>query len=799
MSKKISIFISFFIATFFSLLLILPSLNPSYKKLPFINFFENIEKLMYDAKTLFRGPVIASDKIVIAAIDEESITKIGRWPWSRSYLADLTEKLIGHGAKIVVYDIVFSEKEKNHLDEFGEDLKTFAQKNLPNEQIKMKEFIDSKIIEKDSDYKFSQVIAKHKEKLIFSYMLLGNNMITEDLNKNDKYSGVDLSSALLLRQKKELDNKTPIYKTYNYVLQNIPQYTKSSLHEGFLNAESDTDSIYRKSNLIYQFKDKIYPSIALKIYSLYKQSEIVSVTTTKLDNFRVIDKISLISENYSKNIATDLVGSFHTNYRGPTYSYPHFGVSDILESTQKITGKLFNVSSGNVDDLSLDKSQAFKDKIVIIGATASLLSDIRPIPFNKRNYPGVEIHATAVDNLITGDYLHKSEDQALIQSLVMFLLALIIMFAVLKLKYMHSFVLLLGIFFTVAFVDYNYFFLSQRVVVDIMILYLQIFSVYASLVLYRYFVGEKDNRFLINTFKNYLSPELIDSMYESKKLPSLGGETKVITAFFSDVQGFSSFSEKLSAQDLVSWMNEYLTAMTDILVAEMGTLDKYEGDAIVAFFGAPIEYNDHAIRACRVALKMQIKIVEMREVWRKSSKKWPEAILNTRTRVGLNTGNILTGNIGSKQRMNYTMMGHAVNLAARLESSAKQYGIFIQISSLTRDEIKDHFLVRKIDKLRVVGITEPIQTYEVLDFIESKNKNLELLCKFFEKGLYYYNLKQWDEAEDNFNQSIDYEKYRLNFDPDQTNPSKLYLTRCKLFKKNPPAKDWDGVYVLESK
>jgi adenylate cyclase len=273
-----------------------------------------------------------------------------------------------------------------------------------------------------------------------------------------------------------------------------------------------------------------------------------------------------------------------------------------------------------------------------------------------------------------------------------------------------------------------------------------------------------------------------------------------MTAFFSDVQGFSTFAEHLTPAELVSWLNEYLTAMTTILIDEMGTLDKYEGDAIVAFFGAPVEYQDHAERACRVAIRMQIRLQEMREnLESHKGDQIKKFIRQTRARVGLNTGNMLTGNVGSKQRMNYTMMGHAVNLASRLESSAKQYGIFVQITEATKKEVEEKFLVRRIDLILVVGVSDAIQTYELLDFADSKNKNLELLCTNFEKGIDLYIEKRWDEALEFFEKSLEYEKYRLSFDPDQTNPSKIYINRCQNFKKNPPSKEWNGVYVLESK
>ena len=800
MSKKISFIISLSFAFFFIALLLLPTLNPSYKKMPFFNFLDNIENIVYDAKTLTRGAIPSSNKIVIAGIDEESITKVGRWPWSRRHLINLTKNLVSFDSKMVAFDIVFSEEEENQLENVSDEVKDILSTyKLGENKKELYQLLDSKVKENDFDLNFSNLISKEKDKLVFGYMFIGGSSVSNDLEKTNKYSGDDLKSQLLLREKQKNKSADSLYKEYNYVIKSIPEYSKNLLHEGFLNGEADADSIYRKSHLVYKFRDKVFPSISLKLFSMYEKSEAVSVKTKSLDDFVVYDKLVLVKEKETKEIDTDLKGAFYVNFRGPKYSFPHFSVADILDDSDMIVGKFYDIETNLVKEVKLSKKEAFKDKIILIGATASLLSDIRPIPFNKRNYPGVEIHATVLDNLIKGDYLHKTESQYIIQMIFMLLVAIFLVFLVLKLTYSKGFIAFFLLFSLILLVDYFYFFLTKGVIIDISIIYLEIIFIYGSLLLYRYFVEEKDNRFLINTFKSYLSPELIDSMYKTKELPSLGGETRVMTAFFSDVQGFSSFSEKMTPAELVSWLNQYLTEMTTILVDEMGTLDKYEGDAMVAFFGAPVKYEDHAIRACRVALKMQIKLQEMRENIDTDGGKINEFIKQTRARIGLNTGTMLTGNVGSKQRMNYTMMGHSVNLAARLESSAKQYGIFIQVAEATKKAAESQFLARRIDKIVVIGISKPVQTYEILDFLEKKNDNLRKLAETFEKGIDEYNKKNWEKAKEYFSEALKFESYRLSFDEEQTNPSLIYIERCTAFIKNPPEEDWDGVYVLDSK
>jgi len=802
MSKKVSFLISFLVFSFFGSILLLPTLNPIYKKNALFNFFSDFENIFYDIKTIFKGPVQANDDIVIVGIDEESIAKIGRWPWSRDKFVDLSNQLLSYEPKMVAYDIVFSEEERNEFKNVSDEIKKiFSTQKTPLTEV-INEKLEESVKKNDSDSKFAEVIKKSSDKLIFGYMFIQDSLLTHELRKSEKYEGSTLKSNLLLRKKEEETSLLPIFTSYTNVINSIPQYSSVLKHEGFLNGESDSDSIYRRAHLVYKFKDKVFPSISLKMFSLYKNIDITSIKTKSLENLIVFDELTLIRSNPKETIPinVDLQGSFYVNYRGPKYSFRHYSIADIFSEGAIITGKKFNRETGAVESFSLKKEDAFKNKAILIGSTASLLSDIRPTPFNKRNYPGVEIHATVLDNLITGDYLQKNESQYIIQFFLMFLLAILLCFLVVSFSYSYSFFVFIIMFLLIAVTDFYYFFLAKGIVTNISLIFIQALTTYGFLLLYRYFIEEKDNRFLINTFKSYISPELIDSMYKAKELPSLGGETRFMTAFFSDVQGFSTFSEQLTPAELVNWLNEYLTAMTDILIDEMGTLDKYEGDAIVAFFGAPVEYQDHAERACRVAIRMQMRLQEMRkDLTSHKGDLIKKFIRQTRARVGLNTGNMLTGNVGSKQRMNYTMMGHAVNLASRLESSAKQYGIFVQITETTKKEVEGKFLVRRIDLILVMGVSDPIQTYELLDFADSKNENLESLCSNFEKGIDFYNSKKWDEALDCFEKSLDYEKHRLSFDPEQTNPSKIYIDRCKKFKKNPPSKEWNGVYVLESK
>jgi adenylate cyclase len=285
-------------------------------------------------------------------------------------------------------------------------------------------------------------------------------------------------------------------------------------------------------------------------------------------------------------------------------------------------------------------------------------------------------------------------------------------------------------------------------------------------------------------------------MYESGEEPSLGGSEGYHTAFFTDIQSFSAFSEKLSATDLVGLLNEYLTDMTDVLLENKGTLDKYIGDAIVAFYGAPIPIDQHELWACKTAIKMQDNLAVLREKWQEEGDRWPEIVHHMQNRIGINTGQMVTGNMGSASRMNYTMMGDTVNLAARLEASAKQYGVYIQIADTTYQPNKEILVVRDLDFVRVMGKEEPVQVWEL---IAEKGKESEIYNKIlpaYHEALKLYKNQDFKQAIDAFKESDTLEDM---FPGRKTNPSRVYIPRCEHFLQNPPGDDWDGVWTLTSK
>jgi len=285
-------------------------------------------------------------------------------------------------------------------------------------------------------------------------------------------------------------------------------------------------------------------------------------------------------------------------------------------------------------------------------------------------------------------------------------------------------------------------------------------------------------------------------MFDEKQEPKLGGDPGYHTMMFSDIASFSTFSEKLEAESLLKLLNEYLTAMTNILINNKGTLDKYIGDAIVAFYGAPIEIDDHEFLACKTALGMDQKLEELRQKWKSEGDVWPEIVHDMQHRIGINAGKIVVGNMGSEMKLNYTMTGDQVNLTARLESSAKQLGITIQVGENIYNKVKDRFIFRDLGKVIVVGRNQSLNVYELISDLNEIDDNTKTLLDLFHKGLDYYHNQEWDKAIETF---VESDKYEEVYPGRKTNPSQVFINRSKELKNTPPAKDWDGTYALGSK
>ena len=434
----------------------------------------------------------------------------------------------------------------------------------------------------------------------------------------------------------------------------------------------------------------------------------------------------------------------------------------------------------------------FVGKKLYYGLTATGTSDLNPMPFDPR-YPMVGLHANALNTILDDKIIYEIPKTHV--ALIIILIGLMLSFGVPYLSAAMG-----GITSAIIVGGYTYLsfwlFSNHHVWLD-MVGPLSTLSLgYLGITVFNYIQEEKNKNFLKESFGTYVSPELIDQMYESGEEPSLGGEEGYHTAFFTDIQSFSAFSEKLTASELVALLNQYLTDMTDVLLENNGTLDKYIGDAIVAFYGAPIDVDDHEYWACRTAIEMQDKLAILRKGWLDEGDRWPEIVHNMQNRIGISSGQMVTGNMGSEARMNYTMMGDNVNTAARLESSAKQYGIYIQIADSTYQPIKDRMVVRDLDNVKVLGKEEPVKVWELISEVGKEPEQYKKILPAYHEALELYKNQDWVKAIEAFKASDELEEM---FGGRKTNPSRIYIPRCEHYLENSPGDDWDGVWTLTKK
>ncbi|MDT8448319.1 MAG: adenylate/guanylate cyclase domain-containing protein [bacterium] len=727
------------------------------------SFMSLVDKKVVDLVQANRGGKQMTPQIAIAAIDTKSVDKYGRWPWPRNVMADLLEVLGSHyDVKVVGYDAVFSEPDPNDqttkqvIRRYSEELR--ALDPTSKQHLKEIEAIEATLNQELAfDAAFAEKLTRWADRVVNGYFFFANEDRVLHLDKTERARAtaiIEPSAIKVIRGINHLEY-TPLYEVA-VVESNIEALSPPGIQAGFFNVFPDAeDGTVRRVHLVLKHEGRLYPSLDLQILSRYLGDAQISMLIGEagVQAFKVGDR--------RINTASD--GSVMINYRGPAFSFPHYSVWDLIHKTVP--------------------KAALQGKIVLLGATEVGVFDLRTTPVGV-DFPGVEVHANLLDNLLQGDYFNRSEFTNFLTLIVILATGLFVGLVLPRLGALPG--ALFVICLSGGFFYGNYWYLENK---QTWISFVYVLSVillnWLVIMLWSYFSEEKDKRFIKGAFGQYLAPQVIDQLVHNPNLLKLGGERREITAFFSDVQGFSTISETLEPEELVGALNEYLTAMTDIIMNHGGTVDKFEGDAIIAFFGAPVPQEDHAKRACDCSLKMQEKLGEMRAHWKSIGK--PELYM----RIGLNTSVAVVGNMGSAQRMDYTMMGDGVNLAARLEGVNKQYGTFTLISENTQAAIGEAFELRELDLIRVVGKQEPIRIFELVGHPEQLSEEAKQLNRYFAKALILYRRQEWKEAA----------KYFLHYakqNPEDRS-AQVFVERCKFFLKNPPPKDWDGVYQMTSK
>lgn len=553
------------------------------------------------------------------------------------------------------------------------------------------------------------------------------------------------------------------------------RYRLDMPHEKFLDAALATgladfpinpmDQRVRELQAYYKLDGNIVPAFSTALFLIDQGAEIMPSKHVNMNTFSI----------KWPQMKLDAHQRIFINYQGPPSSA---GMGEniiiVLPASAVLTG--------------LVPKECFQDRIVLIGAGYADNTDAYRTPFYSSRFdyammPGVEVHANALATILSGKTFTSLTRTSC--------LAIILFFSLLLLMIeKRSNTMISGI--VLAMICSGYLILSFIVFektdlsLPVVPFFLGLILTFVLMAVYRSLTEGRQKRWIKNAFQMYLSPEFVNILLKKPDLLFLGGVEREMTILFSDLQGFTTLSEGMSPTELVALLNEYLDGMTTILLGHGGTLDKYEGDAIMAFWGAPLEQSDHARRAVTAALEMWGFSENLSQQFQQQGKP------TIKTRIGINSGKAVVGNIGSERRFNYTIIGDEVNLASRLEGANKQYGTYLMISHSTYMMVKDSFLVRELDNLRVKGKERPVKVYEVLGFLdELYESEMKEMLQIYDQGLSAYSQRKWKDALSLFEQVIAMKP--------GDGPAMTYIDRCRYFLENPPGDEWDGVFRLETK
>ena len=734
-----------------------------------VPFLHLVELKAYDFHFLSRGTINHSGEVVIVAIDEKSLDKFGRWPWQRKRMAQLTGRLKTYGAKVIAFDMVFSEPDESS----GINTIRGLKRRLIDKGSSIITEIEQVEKEADNDAIFASTL-KNTPAVIAGYFFQIGSQRTMKIPLNPPFSKGEINSPTLVKGGEggfddnentlprqfssiryiEKGAPSPVILTASNVVSNIPRIAASARDSGYFNILNDPDGTVRSAPLCIQYKDGIYPHIALEIIRKYLDSPplILNVAGYGVDSINIGD--------YS--IPADERGRLLINFRGPQMTFPHYSFSDVVD--------------GRVPE------EALRDKIVLIGITATGIYDTVVTPFDSVS-PGVEIQANIIDTILQGDFIYRPDWMLIFDVLAILIFGTLLTFSIPRMRAVYT--IIATVVLVVLYMGINHYIFRRWglwLTMDYPIL--TILSVSASVTTFQFMTEERKGREVKEAFSHYVAPSLVNEIVKNPEMLELGGEEKRLTVMFSDIRDFTTISEGLKPHALVRLMNDYLTPMTNIILNNSGTVDKYMGDAIMAFWGAPVEQPDHPVKACRTALEMVRRLDDIQSEWKE------RGIPKIRIGIGISTGRLTVGNMGSSTRFDYTVMGDTVNLCSRLEGLNKEYGTQIIVPKYTYEDVKDAFILRELDSVRVKGKEIPIRIYELMGDRHSSD-DLQKVAELFEAALNAYRKKDWDKADACL---LDV----LKLKPDD-GPSTLFLSRIKELRNTELPTDWDGVFVMTKK
>ncbi|HXM96707.1 MAG TPA: adenylate/guanylate cyclase domain-containing protein [Candidatus Dormibacteraeota bacterium] len=759
------------------------------KKTPLSEFVQRLELDALDTRFRYRPRAAThpDPRIVLVVIDQHSQEILGRWPFSRTYFATMLDVLHDDGAKVAAFDITFSKPQTDpnasSLQSLGAVLEARQKAGHAIDPVIFSE-VRKLAAASDADKHFSDSIRR------FGPVILGNFFLYTDADLRgidaatldayaDQLGFFAFPQVIGTRQGSQKEDRIHLIQEFagagltpKGAESNIPALTSAlggdAAWTGFFNAPPDADGVVRRSTLVlpygrsHNFEEwDLYGSLDVMTARAFlgARSDQTILTYGPIG----ITDIQLGSD---LRIRPDGRGQLMINYQGPTGTFAHFSIADVVSR---------NFAPGT-----------FRDRIVLVGATATGIGDLRATPYGGTDYPGVEIHANVLDNILNQRFLKRDAKQALTDALliVIFGIPLGIWMALVAPRWM-----LLGLSLLAPLVAVDYFAFLHGWWLNFSVPAITLTSNVLLVSLYRALVEEKEKRRVRTAFGQYLSPEVIRRLLVN---PQLVEPRKTdITVMFSDIRGFTTISEKLDAQDLALFLNQYLSDMTRLVFDHHGTLDKYIGDAVMAFWGAPFEEADHAAKACHTALQMMQRVRDMQKKWEAEGK--PHLDIG----IGLNTGVASVGNMGSALRYGYTALGDTVNLSSRLEGLNKDYGTHIIVNETTYNVAKNaHFLFRELDLIRVKGKLQPVTIHELIGrqdeaTVYGSPEEVRLRIDLFLRGRTFYSARQWEAAQQTF-QAI------LDRWPDD-GPSRTYWKRCQEYLFDEPPLAWDGVFTMTHK
>jgi adenylate cyclase len=701
--------------------------------------FERFEYDLYDLRLRQFLSTEQDPRIVIVDIDEKSLAAEGRWPWNRSKLARMVDQLFDHyGVAILGFDMVFSEADQS-IDLV--ELKRFLNDNANETNV------TTLLSTLNSDVHFARAIMDRS--VVLGYLFDRSPKNLQVGHPGNAVIGDDPVLATL-----------PIPEA-NGVISSLTALQSESVWNGFFdNPMVDSDGVYRRVPVLQRFEGEYYPSLALAmLLALFDEDKVHPIIETDFTGER--DALVAV-EAAGIRIPVDQHGAVLVPYRGPQGSFPYVSATDVINGVVK--------------------PEVLEGAIILVGTSAAGLLDLRVTPMSNR-YSGVEVHANILSGMLD-ERLQQQPDYTLgVEIVQLILCGLLLSFVIPRLSVFVSTLITLAISGLVIAVNL-YAWQQLLWVIPLGYTLILISVLYLFQQTTGYFFETRNIAQLANQFGQYIPPEVVEELSQQDQTVQLSGESREMSVFFSDVRGFTDLSEQLTPQQLTRLMNIYLTGMTKVIHEQRGTVDKYIGDAVMAFWGAPIKDEEHARHALQAALKMLAILPDLNQELAQ------EGLPPVQVGMGINSGLMNVGNMGSSFRMAYTVMGDAVNLASRLESLTKYYGTPLLVSGDVAVMVPE-YLYRKLDRVQVKGRQEAVDILEPIGLREQCTQHQRDAVTLFSKGVQAYTQREWDEA------ALRFSDYLCLAADDVM--ARIYLHRIAEYKSTPPPRDWDGVFSHTSK